>query len=106
MAKTAGTTHLEKLQSVLVPALQPYASRIELFGSTSRGESDAKSDLDVLVQLRAPEHRPLVGLRWFALEQELADQLGRPVELVTWRALSRYIRPHVEVNRVLLYEEE
>ena len=106
MAKTAGTTNLEKLQSVLVPALRPYASRIELFGSTSRGESDAESDLDVLVQLRAPEHRPPVGLRWFELEQELAERLGRPVELVTERALSRHIRPHVQTDRVLLYEDE
>ena len=105
MAKTAGTTHLEKLQSVLVPALRPYASCIELFGSEARGEAGAGSDVDVIVQLRPSEQRPPMGLRWFALEQELADRLGRPVELVTGRALSRHIRPHVQTDRVFLYDE-
>ena len=47
-----------------------------------------------------------MGLQWFALEQELAERLGRPVELVTERALSRHVRPHVQTDRVLLYEEE
>jgi hypothetical protein len=47
-----------------------------------------------------------MGLRWFALEQALADRLGRPVELVTERALSPHIRPHVQTDRVLLYEDE
>ena len=102
----AGTTHLEKLQSVLVPALRPYASRIELFGSEARSEAGAGSDVDVLVQLRPPGQRPPMGLRWFALEEELADQLGRPVELVTERALSRHVRPHVQTDRVLLYDDK
>ena len=106
MAKTAGTTHLEKLQSVLVPALRPYASCIELFGSVARSEAGAGSDVDVLVQLRPPEQRPPMGLRWFALEEELADQLGRPVKLVTERALSRHVRPLIASDRRVLYEDE
>jgi hypothetical protein len=97
---------MEKLRVVLVPALRPYASRIEIFGSASRSEASAGSDVDVLIRLRPAEQRPPVGLRWFALEQELADKLGRPVELVTEQALSRHVRPHVQTDRVLLYEDE
>ena len=47
-----------------------------------------------------------MGLRWFALEEELAERLGRPVELVTERALSRHVRPHVQTDRVLLYDDK
>ena len=106
MAKTAGTTRLEKLQSVLVPALRPYASRIALFGSEARGEAQADSDLDVLVTLRPEAQRPPLGLRWFELEAELSKRIGRPVEIVTERALSRHIRPLIASDRRVLYEDE
>lgn len=106
MTRTPHTYDMEELQEVLVPALQPYASRIEVFGSVARGEAGMESDVDVLVRLRPSEQRPPVGLRWFALEQELGEQLGRPVELVTERALSRHIRPYMETDRVVLYEDE
>jgi hypothetical protein len=106
MAQPTQTNEIEELRSVLVSALRPYASRIEVFGSVARGEAGAGSDVDVLVRLRPSEQRPPMGLRWFALEQELADRLGRPVELVTERALSPHVRPHVQTDRVLLYEDE
>jgi hypothetical protein len=106
MAQPTQTKKMEELQSVLVPALRPYASRIEVFGSMARGEAGAGSDVDVLVRLRPSEERPPMGLRWFALEQELAERLGRPVELVAERALSPHVRPHVQTDRVLLYEDE
>lgn len=106
MAQSIQANEMEELQSVLIPALQPYASRIEVFGSVARGEAGAGSDVDVLVRLRPSDQRPPMGLRWFALEQALADRLGRPVELVTERALSPHIRPHVQTDRVLLYEDE
>ena len=105
MAQSTQANDMEELQSVLVPALRPFASRIEVFGSIARGEAGAGSDVDVLVRLRPSEQRPPLGLRWFALEQELAERLGRPVELVTERALSRHVRPHVQTDRVLLYED-
>jgi predicted nucleotidyltransferase len=103
---TADPITREQIRDVVVPALRPYAARIELFGSEARGESTATSDVDLLLTLRAPEHRPPLGLRWFELEQELSDQLGRPVELVTQRALSPHLRRYVLSDRVTLYEDE
>jgi len=96
----------ETLRDVVVPILQPYVSRIEIFGSVARGETGADSDLDLLVRLRPESERPPLGLRWFELEEELAKRLGRPVELVTERALSRHIRPLIESDRRVVYEDE
>lgn len=96
---------LDTLRAVTVPRLQPYARRIALFGSVARGEAGPTSDVDLLIALRAPDERPALGLRFFALEQELSDRLGRPVELVTEDALSRHVRPFVEQDAVVLYEE-
>jgi len=93
-------------ETALVEALRPYASRIELFGSTARNEADADSDLDVLVTLRPSGERPSLGLKWFALERELSEKLGRPVELISKSAMSPHVRPHIESDRILLYEDE
>jgi predicted nucleotidyltransferase len=93
-------------ETILIEALRPYVSRIELFGSTARDEDDTDSDLDLLVTLRAADERPPLGLKWFKLERELSEKLGRPVELVTERALNPHLRPHIESDRVLLYQDE
>lgn len=91
-------------KTVIVDALRPYASRIELFGSAARGEADSDSDIDVLVTLRTVDERPPLGLKWFELERRLSEKLGRPVELVTEKSLSPHLRPHIESDRMLLYE--
>jgi len=96
----------DQLRDIVAPALRPYASRIAVFGSWARGEAGAESDVDVLITLRPPDQRPPIGLRWFELEQQLGTQLGRPVELVTERALSPYLRPYVDADRVVLYEDD
>ena len=96
---------LDTLRAIAIPLLRPYARRVTLFGSAARGEAGPESDVDLLIALRAPEDRPPLGLRFFALEQELGDRLGRPVELVTEAALSRHVRPFVERDAVVLYEE-
>jgi predicted nucleotidyltransferase len=55
-----------------------------LFGSFARGESDARSDLDLLVEF---DDRPLTLLQFVALEEELSDLLGVKVDLVERQAL-------------------
>lgn len=93
------------VRAVAVPLLAPYARRVFLFGSTVSGDAGEGSDVDILVELKAPGERPPLGLRWFALERELADRLGRPVDLVSDAALSPHLRTHVDRHKVLLYAE-
>jgi len=95
----------EELRGKILPFLLPYVRRVAVFGSFARGEGTPESDIDLLVELRPPGERPSVGLKWFGLEQELSQVLGCRVELVTECALSPYIRPYVEKEMVVLYEE-
>jgi predicted nucleotidyltransferase len=96
----------EALGEKILPVLLPWGvERIALFGSIVRGEDTPGSDVDILVQLKAPDERPPLGLKWFGLEEELSQILGRKVDLVSARALSPYIRPFVEQEMVILYEE-
>jgi predicted nucleotidyltransferase len=97
----------QALTDKILPILQPYkVKRVALFGSVVRGEAGPDSDVDILVSLRPPGERPVIGLKWFALVDELSRILDRPVDLVTDEGLSPYIRPFIEKEMVVLYEAE
>jgi hypothetical protein len=101
----SSTLTIDRVEEVVVPRLRPYASQISLYGSVARGEQRADSDIDLVVELRPASERPSLGLKWFELEQELSEALGHQVELVTEKSVSRYIRPYLEKDRVVLYED-
>lgn len=75
-------------------------ARLEIFGSFARGESSADSDLDLLYELA-----PGAALGWEIadLQEELSELFGRPVDLVSKRALHRELRPVVLAEARELY---
>jgi predicted nucleotidyltransferase len=74
--------------------------RLALFGSALRDDFRPDSDLDILVEFE-PDAR--VGLRFFALQRELTELLGRPVDLNTPAFLSPYFRDQVMAEAEDLY---
>jgi predicted nucleotidyltransferase len=54
-------------------------ARLEVFGSVSRGEDGPGSDIDLLYELQ-PGSR--LGFDYFDLVDELAELIGRPVDMV------------------------
>lgn len=61
--------------------------RVELFGSRATGLCDAKSDVDLLVEFD-PEAK--IGLfELGAIREDLAEQLGVDVDIVSRKALER-----------------
>lgn len=60
---------------------------IGIFGSYIRGEQDAESDLDILIELE----KPIGFVRFIRLENALSQLLGIRVEIVTKKAL----KPHI-----------
>ncbi len=74
--------------------------RLALFGSILREDFRPDSDVDVLVEF---EPGTRVGLRFFALQDELSDLLGRKVDLHTPGFLSKYFRDEVLAEAKDLY---
>lgn len=70
--------------------------RLALFGSMVRGTGTASSDVDVLVAFDGPA----TSARYFGVQFFLEDLLGRPVDLVTERALRPELRSAIERERV------
>jgi predicted nucleotidyltransferase len=98
---------LQALSDKILPILQPYnVKRVAIFGSVARDEDRPDSDIDILVSLRPPGERPVIGLKWFGLADQLSRILNRPVDLVTEEGLSPYIRPYIEQDMVVIYEAE
>ena len=71
-------------------------TRLALFGSTARDTAHSDSDVDVLVAFDGPA----TSKRYFGVQFYLEDLLGRPVDLVTEKALRRELRPYIEQERV------
>lgn len=72
-----------------------------LFGSYSRNEANADSDIDILVEL---DHSEPIGLKFFSYQDGLQKILNKKVDLVSEEGLSKYVRPFVDKDKVLIYE--
>ncbi|MAL94881.1 MAG: DNA polymerase subunit beta [Haliea sp.] len=71
-------------------------TRLALFGSTARDTANRESDIDILVAFDGPA----TSKRYFGVQFYLEDLLGRPVDLVTEKALRPELRPYIEQDRI------
>ena len=67
--------------------------KLSFFGSVLRDDFRPDSDIDVLVEFEPGVRIGLFGMS--GLQEELADLIGRPVDLRTPEDLSRYFRDEV-----------
>ena len=93
---TQEITHLLSDYFKTQPVLKAW-----LFGSYSRGEQNADSDVDILVIL--DKSKP-IGLRFFGMWGDLERLLGRPVDLVVDSSLASYVRESANHDKILIYE--
>ena len=75
-------------------------SYLAVFGSTARGEDSPKSDLDLIV--RFSKRESLVGL--IALQREIANAIGRDVDLHTVASISPYLQKSIARDLQVIYE--
>ena len=75
--------------------------RAYLFGSYSRNESDEKSDIDILVEL---DHAAPIGMKFFTYGEDLQNLLKKKVDIVSYEGLSKYVKPFIDKDKVLIYE--
>ena len=69
---------------------------LALFGSYARGTASDSSDIDILVRFDGPA----TSKSYFGVQFYLEDLFGRPVDLVTDKALRPRFRPYVEREAV------
>jgi len=91
----------KELKLKLLRYLLPYRpSRIGVFGSFARGENNKNSDLDVLIEF----NDRISLLKLVQIEQELAEKLGMPVELITSRSIKNLrLKSYIEQDLITIY---
>jgi len=75
-------------------------AELSVFGSVARGDAGPDSDVDLLY-VRVPGND--LGMSYFALQEDLEDLFGRPVDLVAKDSLHRVIRDQVLADAQVLY---
>ncbi|MDE6535149.1 MAG: nucleotidyltransferase domain-containing protein [Muribaculaceae bacterium] len=99
---------INKNISELIPAIRAYFKdkpivRAWLFGSCSRGEESADSDIDILVDY--DDSKGIVSLfKMGGYLMDLSELLGRRVDLVDNKGLKNFARSSVEHDKILIYE--
>jgi predicted nucleotidyltransferase len=80
-----------------------HIKKLSVFGSAVRGELLPDSDIDLLVEFEQGLTPGLFSI--IRMEMELAQMLGRKVDLRTPEDLSQYFRDEVLRNAELQYQE-
>jgi uncharacterized protein len=78
-------------EEVLRLAAKHGARNVRIFGSAARGEADATSDLDFLIDLEPGRNLLDMG----GLLMDLQSLLGRPIDVVSEKGLRPGIRARV-----------
>jgi uncharacterized protein len=93
------TPELNKHRDAILRLAAAHGARnVRVFGSVARGTASETSDLDLLVAMEPG--RSLLDL--VALNQDLEDVLGRPVDVVTEGGLSPYLRDRILAEAIAL----
>jgi predicted nucleotidyltransferase len=74
-----------------------------VFGSFARGDAGSKSDYDILVEL---DYSKKIGFEFIQMQLDLINLLQTDVDLVSDKSLSKYIRPFVDKDKILIYERK
>ncbi len=90
----------QELYNRLIIILNKYeVNRISIFGSYVTGLDSPKSDIDILVEFS--DRKSLLEL--VSIENELTDELGINVDLLTEKSISPYLIDDIKREMVNIY---
>jgi len=91
---------LDEIKRISVPIARKYGvKKMALFGSYARGEQSTASDIDFLI-----EKGKIQGWEFFGFINDLEDDFGLPVDVLTYDALKDSLIADATVDEVVLYE--
>lgn len=92
-------TNLKEIQSIkkkIVPTLKRYGiKKAGIFGSCARGDQKRGSDVDILVE--PPKG---IGFGFVGIQFELEKELGRKVDLITYKYLNPLLKKEILESEV------
>jgi predicted nucleotidyltransferase len=96
------THQLKTIQEKVTPIFLKYpVIYAGVFGSFARGEENKESDVDIMIRLEPDKSFSLFDL--VGLQLELAENIGREVDLVTEKGIDKYIRKYIIRDLLPIY---
>ena len=90
---------ITKISEIVRPVLKRYdVTSADLFGSFARGEQTSQSDVDLIIKGGNVD-----GLRFFSLQNELGEALGRKVDLQLDEGQNNRFMEKIAQDRVTVY---
>lgn len=94
---TQAQVRIEQIKKKVIPILkQAGVKKGSLFGSYVRGDQRPDSDIDMLVEL--PDGNSLLDL--VRLQRQLAESLGRKVDLITYNSVHPLLKNYIEKDQL------
>lgn len=88
------------LQQIKAYLAEKPVNKAYLFGSYGRGDASVDSDVDILVEL---DYTLPIGLLFVQMKLDLEKLIEKEVDLVSAKGLSKYIKPTIEKEKLLIY---
>lgn len=79
--------------------------KVYLFGSYARNEETPESDVDILVDLDYVKEPLFSGFEFGGMLEDLKDLLLKDVDLVPEDGLSKFLRPFIENDKILILQK-
>lgn len=90
---------IDTIRAIATPICRKHGvARADLFGSYARGEQTPTSDIDIVIDEGAVR-----GLGFFRLQQDLAESLGKRVDLQSLNGCNKTFLSAIEHDRITLY---
>lgn len=92
---------MQDIKKKIIPVFKKYGViKASLFGSIVRGDSNKKSDVDILVSLKDDSDL----FDFIGLKQELEEKIGRKVDLVEFSAIKPRLKNHILRYQTSIYK--
>lgn len=89
------------IKEKISPIFKEYGiKRAGLFGSVSRGDNTAQSDIDILVSLG----KPMGMFAYMHMVRDIEKKLGKKVDIVTEKSMDKFIKPYIIKDLQNIYE--
>jgi len=76
-----------------------HVKTLRMFGSVARGDSHPDSDIDLLVTFS----QPVSLLQMVSFERELSFLVGKKIDLVTPKSISKYLKSRILAEAKPIY---
>jgi predicted nucleotidyltransferase len=94
---------LERLRENRLALRARGVTHVALFGSRARGDSHARSDTDIMIDLDPATEATMSVYDYVGLKRYIADLLDGPVDVINRRALKAFVKPLAEGDAVYAF---